>query len=150
VTPESESRRVATGHTWRARPTAPWHLAALAGAGGLRSTAPDLLAFLGLHAAASTSPLAAAAAETARARAAWRGAQIGLGWLIVPPERRLPWGRRRSRMLFHEGGTGGFRSFAGVVPERDARVVVLTNQARSVGRVGLRLLELVMHESGRD
>jgi serine-type D-Ala-D-Ala carboxypeptidase/endopeptidase len=149
-TPDSERRRLATGHTWRGRPTPPWHLCALAGAGGLRSTAPDLLAFLGLHAATSPSPLAAAAAETARARAAWRRAEIGLGWLIVPPGRRLPWGRRRLRLLFHDGGTGGFRSFVGVIPERDARVVVLANQARSVGRVGLRLLELLMHESGSD
>jgi serine-type D-Ala-D-Ala carboxypeptidase/endopeptidase len=83
-TPESERWRLATGHTWRRRQTPPWHLAALVGAGGLRSTAPDLLAFLGLHAARSPSPMAAVAAETARPRAAWRKAEIGLGWVIVP------------------------------------------------------------------
>jgi serine-type D-Ala-D-Ala carboxypeptidase/endopeptidase len=149
-TPESERWRVASGHTLRRRPTPPWRLAALAGAGGLRSTAPDLLAFLGLHTARSPSPLAAAAAETARARAAWGRAEIGLGWLIVPPRRRLPWARRRARVLFHDGGTGGFRSFAGVIPERDVGVVVLTNQARWVSRLGHRLLELLMRESAPD
>ncbi len=146
-TPESERRRVATGHTWRRRQTPHWHLAALVGAGGLRSTAADLLAFLGLHAATSEAPLAVAAAETARPRAAWRKAEIGLGWLIVPPGRRLPWARPRSTLLFHDGGTGGFRSFAGVIPDRDVCVVVLTNQAGSVGRLGLRLLDLLMRET---
>jgi len=132
--PESERRRVANGHARRGREARPWHLATLAGAGGLRSTAADLLAFLGLHAATSESPLAAAAAETARPRSARGRIEIGLGWLIVPPGRRLPWRRTRYKLLLHEGGTGGFRSFAGVVPEIDAAVVVLpTSPAQSAG-----------------
>jgi serine-type D-Ala-D-Ala carboxypeptidase/endopeptidase len=141
-TPAADRWRIAAGHTKFGRPTPPWQLAALAGAGGLRSTATDLLAFLDLHTARSQSPeLAAAAAETARPRARWGRAEIGLGWLMIPPRRRLPWGRQRSRVLFHEGGTGGFRSFAGVIPERGACVVVLASQARSVGRLGLRVLD---------
>jgi CubicO group peptidase (beta-lactamase class C family) len=149
-TPEPERGRVAGGHTRRGRPAPHWHLAALAGAGGLRSTAPDLLRFLGVHGATSESPLAAAAADTARPRAAWRRLQMGLGWMIVPPGRRLPWGPPRFTSLIHEGGTGGFRSFAGVIPELDACTVVLANQARSVGRLGLLLLGLLMRESSRD
>jgi serine-type D-Ala-D-Ala carboxypeptidase/endopeptidase len=149
-TPESERRRVATGHTWRGRETPPWRLAALAGAGGLRSTAADLVSFLRLHAVTSESPLAAAAAEAARPRARWGGVQIGLGWLIVAPGRRLPWGRPRCTLVFHEGGTGGFRSFAGVVPELDACVAVLASQARSVTRLGLRILDVLVRERPRD
>jgi D-alanyl-D-alanine-carboxypeptidase/D-alanyl-D-alanine-endopeptidase len=140
-TPEADRWRMVPGHTLFGRSTPPWHLAALAGAGGLRSTARDLLAYLGLHGEASRSPLAAAAAETARPRASLGRAEIGLGWLMIPPGRRLPWRRRRVRILFHDGGTGGFRSFVGAVPERDAYVVVLANQARSAGRLGLRLLD---------
>ena len=60
---------------------------------------------------------------------------IGLGWMIFPPVRRFPF-----ELLLHEGGTGGFRAFAGLVPERELGVVVLTNQARGVARRGLRLL----------
>ena len=148
--PESERPRVATGHTWLGREAAPWHLAALAGCGGLRSTAADLLAFLRLHAATSESPVAAAAADTARPRATWRKVEIGLGWLIVPPGRRSPVGRGRFKLLFHEGGTGGFRSFAGAVPELDVSAVVLANQARSVGLLGLRVLDALAHEASSD
>jgi serine-type D-Ala-D-Ala carboxypeptidase/endopeptidase len=149
-TPTSQRRCVAAGHTWRGREALPWHLAALAGAGGLRSTAADLLAFLRLHARTSEGPLAAAAAETARTRGGWRKVEIGLGWLIVPAGRRLPWRRHRYRLLLHEGGTGGFRSFAGAIPELDASAVVLTNQARSVGRLGLRVLDALASESSRS
>ena len=49
-TPVADRGRVATPHDRWGRETGHWHLAALAGAGGLRSTAPDLLAFLAHHA----------------------------------------------------------------------------------------------------
>ena len=149
-TPESQRWRVAGGHTWLGQEAPPWHLASLAGAGGLRSTAADLLTFLRVHAPTSDTPLTAAAAETARPRGDWRKLEIGLGWLIVPPGRRLPWRRTRYKLLLHEGGTGGFRSFAGVMPEIDASAVVLTNQARSVGRLGLRVLDALANEAFRD
>jgi serine-type D-Ala-D-Ala carboxypeptidase/endopeptidase len=127
--------RLATGHNQRGSPAPPWDLAALAGAGGLRSTASDLLAFLRIHEAAFEGPLAVAAAETRRPRIRRGGSTVCLGWLTLAPRRRLP-----SRTFLHEGGTGGFRSFAGFVPEAAVAVVVLANQARPVGRLGLRLL----------
>jgi serine-type D-Ala-D-Ala carboxypeptidase/endopeptidase len=145
-TPSSERARVATGHTWRGRETPHWDLAALAGAGGLRSTAPDLLRFLRLHAPDSDSALEAAARETRRRRASWARTGVGLGWLILPAGRRFPWHRLSFDVVFHEGGTGGFRSFAGVVPETGAATVVLANQARSAGRLGLRVLQALVSQ----
>jgi CubicO group peptidase (beta-lactamase class C family) len=61
---------------------------------------------------------------------------VGLGWLILPHGA----GPMPFELLVHEGGTGGFRSFAGLLPDQQLGVVVLTNQARGVGRLGLRLL----------
>ena len=133
---EVDGGRLATGHRRSGRDTSHWHLAALAGAGGLRSTASDLLAFLRLHADPSDAPLAVAARETHKPRTRIGRAHIGLGWMILPPSRRLPVG-----ILMHEGGTGGFRSFAGLAPEQDVGVVVLTNQARAVSGLGWRLLQ---------
>ena len=128
--------RLATGHTRRGRATPHWDLAALAGAGGLRSSATDLLAFLRLHAGDSPSaPLVVAARKTQRERIRAGRGHLGLGWLIMQPSRSLP-----HSVLMHEGGTGGFRSFAGLVPDQKIGVVVLANQARPVGLLGLRLL----------
>jgi CubicO group peptidase (beta-lactamase class C family) len=129
-----DSGRLATPHRSNGRETSHWHFDALAGAGALRATARDLLGFLRLHAGRSASPLATAARETPRPRTKAGRGHIGLGWMIFPPVRRFPF-----ELLLHEGGTGGFRAFAGLAPERELGVVVLTNQARSVTRLGLGL-----------
>jgi serine-type D-Ala-D-Ala carboxypeptidase/endopeptidase len=139
-TPEPDRPRVAGGHDRRGRPVPPWHLAALAGAGGLRSTAADLLFYLRLHDIGADHPLAAAAAETRRTRISRGRMSIGLGWMSLAPRWKL-----RRRVFLHEGGTGGFRSFAGFVPEEGVAAVVLANQARGVGRLGMRVLAALLH-----
>jgi D-alanyl-D-alanine-carboxypeptidase/D-alanyl-D-alanine-endopeptidase len=146
-TPASLGRRVAQGHDRRGRPVPHWHLAALAGAGGLRSTAADLLAFMRVHEPGARHPLAAAAAETRRPRMRLRRLDLCLGWMSIPPGGPLlpPW-RLRRRVFLHEGATGGFRSFAAFVPEAGVAAVVLANQARSVGRLGLRVLRALLRE----
>jgi D-alanyl-D-alanine-carboxypeptidase/D-alanyl-D-alanine-endopeptidase len=146
-TPASLGRRVAQGHDRRGRPVPHWHLAALAGAGGLRSTAADLLAFMRVHEPGARRPLAAAAAETRRPRMRLRRLDLCLGWMSIPPggPPLAPW-RLRRRVFLHEGATGGFRSFAAFVPEAGVAAVVLANQARSVGRLGLRVLRALLRE----
>jgi CubicO group peptidase (beta-lactamase class C family) len=67
---------------------------------------------------------------------------VGLGWLIArPPGAAGP-------VLWHDGGTGGFRSFVGVDREVGTAVVVLANTARSVDRLGLRLLKALASAAG--
>lgn len=70
------------GHSFFGKPTPPWNLAALAGAGGLRSTAGDMLRFLAAEAVADRPSLA------------WFKGPGGHGLWV------------------HDGGTGGFRSCA--------------------------------------
>jgi D-alanyl-D-alanine-carboxypeptidase/D-alanyl-D-alanine-endopeptidase len=60
--------------------------------------------------------------------------EVGLGWLLAPM------GRGRARMLWHNGGTAGFRSFAGLVREAGTAVVVLGNTNRSVDRLAISVL----------
>ena len=44
-------------------------------------------------------------------------------------------------VLWHDGGTGGFRSVAGFVAESETSVVVLSSSGRAVDRIGLEILE---------
>jgi D-alanyl-D-alanine-carboxypeptidase/D-alanyl-D-alanine-endopeptidase len=118
------------GHGFFGRPAHTWDLASAAGAGGLRSTASDLLAYLALHAPGASGPLADAAADTRVRRAEIGKVGVGLAWLILP-----------DGTLMHDGGTGGFRSFAAVAPETGTAVVVLASQARSVTRLGMKLVQ---------
>jgi CubicO group peptidase (beta-lactamase class C family) len=127
--------RLAEGHTRLGRPAAHWHFDALAGAGALRSTVTDLLAFLRLQAGEPSGPLADAARETQRERAHRGNVGFGLGWLLLPAGRRLPFD-----LVFHDGGTGGFRSAAAVAPDRRIGVVLLSSRVRSLTGTGLRIL----------
>jgi len=137
VTPTGEQAdRLATGHTRRGRPAPPLVLPALAGAGALHSTATDMLCFLRANLDPASTPLASQLERTQRPRAGVaKRVEVGLGWMIAHPPRAA------GPLLWHNGGTGGFRSF--VVAARDAgtAVVVLSNTARSVDRLGLRLHE---------
>ena len=60
--------------------------------------------------------------------------EIGLGWIVVSRP-------KHPRVVWHNGGTWGFRSFAGFAPEPRSAAVVLSNTARSVDRLGFRLIE---------
>jgi CubicO group peptidase (beta-lactamase class C family) len=142
VVPSAEqAARVAVGHTRRGRPVPPFAVPALPGAGALRSTAADMLRFLEANLNPAGTPLAGPIERIQEPRhRKGRGMQVGLGWLLV----RSP--GPAGPLLWHNGGTNGFRSFAAVARDRGIAVVVLSNTARMVDRLGLRLVrELSTH-----
>jgi D-alanyl-D-alanine-carboxypeptidase/D-alanyl-D-alanine-endopeptidase len=133
--PAEARERFADGHNRRRTQVPHWDLAALAGADALRSTIADLLAFLELQLQAPSTRLGRAAHATQEPRAHRGRLSQGIGWAGLPL-------RGDSRqMLWHNGGTGGFRSFLGLVTESEAGVAVLTNCSRSVDAIGFRILE---------
>jgi D-alanyl-D-alanine-carboxypeptidase/D-alanyl-D-alanine-endopeptidase len=108
------------GHDRAGLPAAPWHLAALAGAGGLRSTPRDVERFLAAQLAPETVPITGAleAAQEPR-RDAGRGMRIGLGWMVRPAA------DGRGTLHWHDGATGGFSAFLGFSREDDAGAALL-------------------------
>jgi CubicO group peptidase (beta-lactamase class C family) len=130
---QEQIEREAVGHRRRRRPTGHWQVAGLPGAGALRSTATDMLTFLRAQLSPHDTPLGPAIALTHPERRPGKRLGIGLGWLRVPM-------RGERIMLWHNGGTGGFRAFAGFVPAAGVGAVALTNDLRSVDRGGLDLL----------
>ena len=135
--PEEKLDRFAQGHSRRGRPVPHWDLPALAGAGALRSTVSDLLRFLDAQLGNAPAPLLEAMRTTHAPRANRGKLEIGLGWF------RLPLRDSAHRAIWHDGGTGGFYSVAGFVPERDLAAVVFTNSARPVDRIGLEIVESI-------
>jgi CubicO group peptidase (beta-lactamase class C family) len=134
--PDELGSRLAQGHTRRGRPRSPFEHPALVGAGSLRSTTKDMLRLLRAHVdpPAGRLGIAIELAQRPRGRLG-RKAETGLGWMIASP------GRPPVQMHWHNGGTGGFRSFAAFVCEQRTAVVVLANTNRSVDLLGLRLLK---------
>jgi len=132
LTPEMEDW-LAVGHA-EGRPVSRWDLPTLAGAGALRSNANDLLAFLAANTGAPTSELERAMRDSHQPRRPVNETmEIGLGWHILALD-------AESRIVWHNGQTGGFRSFVGFDPEREVGVVVLTNSTENTDDIGFHLL----------
>lgn len=136
----ADSARLAAGHNAGGQVVPPWDLASLQGAGALRSTAADMLRYLTANIAAhadssSTRPLAAAlrlAHEPRREVGA--GADAGLAWIRATIT-------SGAKLLFHDGGTGGHRSYAAFDPLRRVAVIVLSASAADVSDIGRHLLD---------
>lgn len=119
----SQAARFAQGHDATLQPVRAWDLPVLAGAGALRSTASDMLIFLSAATGLKQTPLAPAFALMLAERLPGAGAGIetGLAWMIA----KTPSGE----LVFHDGGTAGFRTTMAFDPGKKRAVVVLTNAA---------------------
>jgi CubicO group peptidase (beta-lactamase class C family) len=127
--------RRADGHDQQGAVVDPWDMQTLAGAGALRSTASDLLAFLAAEIGFTDTPLSAAmAAQLAPRVPIETGGAQALGWVVADTE--------AGPVFHHDGGTGGFLSALGFNPALGLGAVVLTNQqtVRPGGDILLHLL----------
>jgi len=129
--------RLAVGHNQALERVANWDLPTLAGAGALRSSANDLLKFLAANLGYTKSSLAPAMATmlTVRRPTGIPGLEIALGWHILT--------HNGHEIIWHNGGTGGYRSYVGYDLQRRIGVVALSNTSMAAGvdDIGLHLLD---------
>lgn len=132
--PASMRARFSAGHNAAMDTVSYWRLDALAGAGALRSTAADMLTWLEAQMTPAATPLAEAIALSQVARHPFGGVDsIALGWMARSAD--------GLRIRWHNGGTGGFRTFAGFDPVRGIGVVVLANASVPADDIGIHLLD---------
>lgn len=113
-------------------PVKNWDVPTLAGAGALRSSAADMLRYLAAELGLlSNHPLKQVMALTQSGDPSSDSASA-LGWSVSGSDQR--------RIYAHNGGTGGYRTFAAFVPSENRGLVVLSNSSVSVDDVGIRLL----------
>ena len=128
-------QHLALGHDERGGVVANWDLPTLAGAGAIRSTTVDMLKFIDANLHPERGPVQKAMdfAHQARGFAGAPTVTIGLNWIIQHVG--------ADSIIWHNGGTGGYRTFAGFAPTRGAGVVVMTNST-GVGAddIGMHLL----------
>lgn len=111
-----------------------WDIPTLAGAGAIRSSTDDMLKFLSANLGYTETPLQPAMEMTHKARHDKAGSmKVGLGWHIKEGA--------EGDVIWHNGGTGGYRTFAGFVKETGKGVVVLTNSTESADDIGFHLLD---------
>ena len=123
-----QETRLAVGHSnlyWMT-PSPSWNLSTFDGAGGLRSTANDMLTFLAANLGMIETPLAPAIAAMLKDRRdVGDNDKVGLGWFVRK--------ERGSESVWHNGGTFGYKSFAGYDPKKRLGVVVLSNNSSGAG-----------------
>lgn len=129
LTPSMRARFI-EGHDAAHNPAHAWDLDALAGAGGIRSTAADMLTYLeaqlhpdNLPASATATPqgktLPAALYASQTIRADVPGSGIALNWFHT----------ETTDSYWHNGGTGGYSSYTLFCPGEDYALIVLFNTA---------------------
>ncbi len=137
LTPEMKAR-LAAGYNAAIEPVENWDFGpAFAGAGALRSSTNDMLKFLAANLGYMKTPLAPAMAAmlSVRRPTVAPDMQVALAWHILTTKDK--------EIVWHNGGTGGYRSFIGFDPKSQTGVVVLSNAGTGAGvdDIGRHLLD---------
>jgi CubicO group peptidase (beta-lactamase class C family) len=128
-------QHLALGHDEKGDVTANWDLPTFAGAGAIRSTTDDMLKFASanLHPERGKLQEAMAFAHVERAPAGNPMMGIGLNWFSRHA--------LADTIVWHNGGTGGYRTFIGFVQKKNMAVVVMTNSGGDgADDIGMHLL----------
>lgn len=122
-----------TGHNGFGEPTAAWEEQTLEGAGAIRSNTADMMKYL--KANLKVSGTIVKSHQVIRADNAHM--QVAMGWHILYPK------SNNLELLFHNGGSGGFRSVILISKEHQTGVVILSNCIESVDEIGIRIMEFI-------
>jgi CubicO group peptidase (beta-lactamase class C family) len=130
--------RPAQGHFPNGAPAGPWDFSPVtAGVGGVRATLPDMLRYLEGQLGTRESAITPVLARTQQQVASVDGHRTGMNWGLLT--------RNGHTIVAHEGGTGGFSSYAGFDRAAKRAVVLLSDTALTsvggLGQLGTHLLD---------
>jgi serine-type D-Ala-D-Ala carboxypeptidase/endopeptidase len=130
-----QKARLASGHSADFQPVPNWDIGVLAGAGALRSTVNDMLKFLAANLGLVKTALLPVLQKSHEVPKLTHPQQtvVALGWHI-----QKSYG---TEIIWHNGGTGGYRTFIGFAPAKRAAVVVLSNSSIGQDDIGVHILE---------
>lgn len=131
LTPES-AKRFTKVYNNEMKEVKAWDFDALVGAGGLRSTVNDMLIYAANN-IESKNPDLAKAFELTHQVTFSKEPMVGLGWHIMKPA--------ADTYYWHNGGTGGSRSFIIINTNKKTAVVVLSNSEVETDSVGVGIIE---------
>ena len=133
VTLTAEMRsRLAPGHTEMLAQTSGWDQP-IKGAGALHSSAKDLLSLLAVALGYRDSSLAPAIDDMLQPANRIGPVPRALGWQTFT--------RSGREIVWHNGSSGGYRTFIGLVRSQRIGIVVLSNAVNSIEDIGFHLLD---------
>nr|WP_295926646.1 serine hydrolase domain-containing protein [uncultured Dyadobacter sp.] len=123
------SRFLTTGHV-ATYPVNHWDLDAMAGAGGIRSSAEDLMRYLKAQMGVTRTELLPAMKLTQKPlHHVNERMKVGLGWHFAFAN--------GDTIITHSGGTGGYRTFAAFNIKAKKAIVILNNSTYSPDEAGM-------------
>ncbi|AXE16810.1 hypothetical protein DR864_03190 [Runella rosea] len=118
-----------TGHVDH-KPVSHWDFDIMAGAGAIRSNAEDLMRYLRAELDLSADALASAMKQSQQPlHMVDSTLKMALGWHITAVA--------NDEIYWHNGGTGGYRAFAGFSHKSNKAIVILNNSTQSVDDLGM-------------
>jgi len=112
-----------------------WNLEHFKAAGGLKSSIADMLLYLKANINEINTDFSLSHQPTDQQEDFERG----LAWMIQPLDNET--------VIWHNGGTGGFRSYCGFIKSKKAGVILLSNSSASVDEAGLELLRNIIYSA---
>jgi CubicO group peptidase (beta-lactamase class C family) len=126
--------RLAVGHDVAGNIVSYWDIPAIPAMGALHSSANDMLEFLTANIDGSSRPFGRVFARMHAPRVVMdEETRVGLAWQTGHATNRT--------IVWHGGGTGGFRSLIAFDPSTQRGVVVLSNWAGGADDIGFHLLD---------
>ncbi|MCO6512078.1 MAG: serine hydrolase [Aridibacter famidurans] len=134
----SMKEHLAIGHDSSGKATSNWDLPTFAGAGALRSTAKDMAKFLAANLGLTKTSISDSLAKAQELLRTYEREnaptfRVGYNWITTKPgDIDIQW---------HNGGTGGYRTFAGLDHGKKRGVFVATNGSASADDIGFHILD---------
>ncbi len=130
---KSMKERLALGHSV-GKVVENWDIPTLAGAGAIRSSTSDMAKFISANIGYVNSPLMEKMELSHQIRHDKAGEMsVAMSWHIKKGD--------NGDVIWHNGGTGGYRTFTGFVKETGIGVVLLTNSSAGADDIGFYLLD---------
>lgn len=132
---DAQMPRFTTGYNMVGRATMHWDLPTIAGAGAIRSTGADMMSYLLANMEMENGSLGDAMrmSHTIKSEFAGEDYKIGLAWLTREID--------GDSVVYHDGGTGGYRSFIGFDEAAQRGVFILTNSLDDATAIGFAILQ---------
>ena len=126
--PASHEKLLSDGHDASLKKTKHWQLPTLAGAGAIKSSAKDMALFLSANLNQKPIQKTLSLTHKQTTNLGNQSPKVGLGWFIAE--------HKNGSYLWHNGGTGGYRSFMGFDKENKRGIVILENSANGMDNIG--------------
>jgi serine-type D-Ala-D-Ala carboxypeptidase/endopeptidase len=142
---ELQKKQVAQGHSENGNPNPIWDIPVLTGAGGFLSNATDMIQFIKANLDENYSLISP---QLIACHTPQLNGERGLGWGIF--NRWIAKIASLEGIVYHNGGTGGCRTYIGIDKKSKNGLIILSNSSNDVSILGEQLMFLIKKVSFED